>query len=78
MKTDELTEQSFSLMEKTNYFAARLFPYATKENARRLLTRLCRRDPELLARLSESGWHTADAFIARRQMRIILRRLAGD
>ncbi len=57
MKADML-ETEFNLVEKTNYFAMKLFPYASKHNARRLLTRFCTVNKELHDKLTESGWHT--------------------
>ena len=62
----------FSVVERTGYFAQKLFPYASKQNARRLFTTLCKRNKALMDALAQSGWHLNEIFITRTQIRIVL------
>lgn len=75
MKKD-LSPTDFNLVEKNNYFAMQLFPFASKQNARRLLTQFCRKNPNLICQLRETGWDTKDIFVTRPQIRIILHRFS--
>ena len=64
--------QDFNLIEKTNYFASKVFPYASKQHARRMLTTFCLNHPDLLDKLHKSGWNVSEIFMTRQQIRLIL------
>lgn len=76
MKKD-LNVYDFNCVEKTNYFAATIFPYSTKSNARRLLSQYIDKHPTLQEDLQSQGWTKSDIFIYRPQIRLILRSLNG-
>lgn len=71
MKQD-MNANDFSVVERTNYVAMQLFPYASKQNARRLLTGFVKRNQQLAEALSDAGWNCSDIFITRAQIRILL------
>lgn len=58
-------------MNSTNLIAQRIFPCATKTQARRNFTKLIKRNPRLKEKLMEAGFTCSDRFISNRALQVL-------